>query len=145
MHFLSQAVIMRFLVYTTILAATIPLGRTTAEIFDPWSTLFIREDSQTPVLRAVTVRSDLERRGVDFTPKRTCEHHYADRIYPPSAIAFYNSNGFASRCVFTPRRECAIRHDFYEVQAPSSRIGRYREPFGEHRMSGLSHFPRVCG
>lgn len=35
-------------------------------------------------LTAVTVRSELEKRQPDFTPKHACEHHYADREYSHS-------------------------------------------------------------
>lgn len=35
-----------------------------------------------PSLTAVTVRSGIQKREEAFIPKRDCEHHYADRMYP---------------------------------------------------------------
>jgi hypothetical protein len=71
-----------------LLAATVFFGRTAAEIPDLSSTILQREDSPTRVLTAITLRSDLERREVDFTLKHTCEHHYADRMHPPTILVF---------------------------------------------------------
>jgi len=66
----------------TLLAASFLFGRTTATASDSSSTPFRGGDSHIQVLKAINVRSELERREVDFTPKHIWEHHYADRIYP---------------------------------------------------------------
>lgn len=62
------------------LSAVIIFGQTAAGLLlSPSSIPFKRDDSQTSVLMAVTVQSELERREVNFAPKHTCEHHYVDR------------------------------------------------------------------
>jgi hypothetical protein len=99
---------MLFLV-CALLAAVSFFGRTAAEISDRSSTLLNREDSQTRVLTAITLRSELERREADFTPKHACEHHYADRMYSPTIIVLHDGNRFAFRCIAAPRRECTVR------------------------------------
>jgi len=78
-----------------LLAATAFFGRAAAEISDPSSTILQRDDSHSRVLTAITLRSELDRREVDFTPKHTCEHHYADRMHPPAILIFLNCNEFA--------------------------------------------------
>lgn len=35
----------------------------------------------TPMLTAITVRPDLQKREEIFVPKQQCEHHYVDRMY----------------------------------------------------------------
>jgi hypothetical protein len=71
-----------------LLAATAFFGRTAAEISDLSPKLLQRDESQNRVLTAITLRSELERREVDFTLKHTCEHHYADRMHPPAMLIF---------------------------------------------------------
>lgn len=68
----------------TILATSFLSERPVVDALDSSSTsLLSRDDSDIQVLTAITIRSELERRDIDFAPKYTLEHHYADRIYPP--------------------------------------------------------------
>jgi hypothetical protein len=80
----------------TVLVASFLFGRTAVQALDSSSTpLERRDDSNIQILTAINIRSELERRDVDFTPKYTWEHHYADRIYPPTIEEFHHSNRFA--------------------------------------------------
>jgi hypothetical protein len=38
-------------------------------------------ERQLPRLTAITVRSDIQKRGEIFIPKQECVHHYADRKF----------------------------------------------------------------
>jgi hypothetical protein len=110
----SRTFTMLFL-FCTLLAATILFRQSFAGDLDPLSTPFNRDGSQTRVLTAITVQSELERRQINFAPKHTLEHHYADRIYPPIINIFHHSNIFASRRVPALRCKCTIRNDLYEL------------------------------
>lgn len=60
-------------------------GPTIIEALNSSSTSLLgRVDSGIQVLTAITIRSELERRDVDFKLKYTLDHHYADRIDSPN-------------------------------------------------------------
>jgi hypothetical protein len=78
-HLNCNAFNMLFLI-CTFLIATVFAGQTVAQFSDPSMASFKMGDPEARSLGAITVRSELEKREVNFAPKYTLDHHYADRI-----------------------------------------------------------------
>jgi hypothetical protein len=66
----------------TLLTAFLLCGRKVGAAPNTSSSPLLRgATSDIQALMAITVRSEHERRDIDFAAKYTLEHHYADRIY----------------------------------------------------------------